>query len=184
MRRRSSRPGLVLFAVSFPALKRWAITSRLLTGLRVTARSGGFGYGVLENDVDLVAYYGLGFGYDAGRKFEHGGGLNANGGEAPGFQSLLDVDYQVIAVEVDGVDGEAHGEGMNAVGGLDPKADAAGEARGIGSHEAAEARPVGAGDPEIGGEIGGAGAVEGVGFGTCRAHRVRGICDWQFVVCD
>ena len=57
--------------------------------------------------------------------FQDGSGVCSDGGHAPGFQVFFEVDDFAVAVEVDGVDGEAHGEGVDAVGGIDPEALAA-----------------------------------------------------------
>jgi hypothetical protein len=126
--------------------------------------------GVFKIDVDLVAEGGLGFADGAGGQLQYRGGLDPDSGHAPRFQVLFEVDDHAVAVKVDGVDREAHGEGVDAVGGVDPKALAARETGGVGGHESAKAGPVGPGDHEIGGEVGGAGAVKGEAPGAAWRH--------------
>src|ERR1700682_5319108 len=92
--------------------------------------------------------------------------MHANSGEAPGLESLFNVDDYPLPVKIQGVDGETHGEGVDTVGRVNPQSLATGEMGRVGGHEAAEAGPVGARDQEIGREIGGAGAVKGVCPGT------------------
>ena|SRR5580692_3061431 len=134
---------------------------------------GGLGVdGVFKVDIDLVAEGGQGLTDGAGGQLQHRGGLDADGGHAPRLQVLFEVDDHAVAVKVDGVDREAHGEGVDAMGGVDPKALAARETGGVGSHESAKTGPVGPGDHEIGREIGGAGAVEGEAPGAARRHFV------------
>src|ERR1700690_523357 len=120
---------------------------------------------MLQKDVDAVAEHGGGCADGAGGELKYRGGLDADGGYPPGLQIFFQVDDVAIPVEVDGVDCETHGEGVNAVRGIDPESAAGWEGRAVGGHESAKPRPVRARDDEIGGEIGGAGAVEGVGGG-------------------
>lgn len=102
---------------------------------QVLRASRGFGVdGLFLEDVDLVAQHGLGFLDGAGGDFYYGGGVYSDGGHAPGFEVFFYVDYLAVAVQVDGVDGEAHGEGVDAVGGVDPEALAGGEVVGAGGH--------------------------------------------------
>ncbi len=82
-----------------------------------------------ERDIYLIAHDGLGFADGACGKLEYGSGLDANCGQTPRLQGLFYVDDNPVAVEVDGVDGKAHGEGVDAVGGVDPEALAAVKSR-------------------------------------------------------
>jgi hypothetical protein len=139
-------------------------------------RSGGFGVdGTFEDDVDLVAESGRGFADGSGGKFQDGSGVSANGSEPPWLEGFFKVDDFAIAVEIERVNGKAHGEGVDAVGGADPEAAARWEGGGVSGHEPAKTRPVGARDDEVGGEINGACAVEGVGRRS--GHRVMGPSD-------
>src|SRR6202047_5038117 len=106
--------------------------------------------------------------------------MHANGGQAPGFELFFHVDDYPFPVKVHGVDRETHGEGMDAVGWVNPQSLAAGEMRRTGGHEAAEAGPVGARDQEIGREIGGAGAIKSVSLGAARGHDDS----WEIVIGD
>src|SRR6266478_7153985 len=104
--------------------------------------------------------------------------MYANGGQAPRFELLFNVNDNPIPVKVHGVDWKAHREGVDAVGGVNPYSLTAGEMGRVGGHEAAEARPVGARDQEIGREIGGAGAVKSVSLGPARGHDDS----WEIVI--
>ena len=73
-----------------------------------------------ERNVHLVAYYGQGFADGAGGKLEDRSGMHANSGQAPGLEFLFYVDDYPFPVKVHGVDWEAHGEGVDAVGRVDP----------------------------------------------------------------
>src|SRR5271166_3778168 len=121
--------------------------------------------GMLKKDIYLVADGGLGLADGAFGEFKHRCSPNPHGGHAPGLELLFDVDDNPLPVEVNGVDGKTHGEGVNAVGRVDPQALAAGEAGRVGGHKSAKAGPVGARDREIGGEVGGAGAIKSVSLG-------------------
>ena len=148
--------------------------------------SGGFGvdWAFFERDVDLVAESGQGFTDGAGWNLKHGSGVDANGGQTPGFEVLFDMNHDTFAVKVNGVDGKTHGEGVDSPGRADPEALAGGELGGIGGHEAAETGPVGTGDDEIGREIGGASTVESVSLRLARWHGRASICNWRFVICN
>jgi hypothetical protein len=139
-------------------------------------RSGGFGVdGTFENDIDLIAESGCRFANGSGGEFQDGGGMRANGSETPGLQRFLEMDDFAVAIKVKRVNGKAHGEGVDAVGGADPEAAARWEGGGVSGHEPAKTRPVGARDDEVGGEVNGACAVEGVGRRS--GHRVMGPSD-------
>src|SRR6266849_7723916 len=129
--------------------------------------SGGLGVNRMffVRNIHLIADDGQGFADGAGGKLKHGSGQDANGGQAPGLEVLFNVDDTTFKVKVQGVDREAHGEGVNAVGRVNPQTLAAGEMGRVGGHEAAKAGPVGARDQEIGGEIGGACTVKSVSLG-------------------
>ena len=89
-----------------------------MTTTGILRGSGSFGVErMLEEKIDLVAEGGGGFLDRADRQLEHRGGGDADRGNAPGFQTFFDVDDNAVAVKVDGVDGKAHGEGVDAVGG-------------------------------------------------------------------
>ena len=102
--------------------------------------------GVFQENIYLIAELGCGLADSADGEFEHGGGADADCGHAPGFQAFFDVDDDAVAIEVKGIDGETHGEGVDAVGGMDPEAASAGERGWICRHQAAEAGPVSARD--------------------------------------
>src|SRR5260370_37523747 len=123
-----------------------------------------------ERNVHLVADDGQGLADGACWKLQDRSGMKANSGQSPRFELLFHVDDNPIPVKVHGVDGEAHGEGMDAVRGVNPQSLAAGEMRRTGGHEAAKAGPVGGREQEIGREIGGAGAVKSVSLGAARGH--------------
>src|ERR1700687_427754 len=125
---------------------------------------------LLEKNIYVGAEHGQGLAAGASGKFKHGNGVDANGGQTPGLELLFNVDDNPFPVKVHGVDRKAHGEGVNAVGRVNPQSLAAGETGRVGGHEAAKAGPVGACDPEIGREIGGAGAVKSVSRGPARGH--------------
>jgi len=141
---------------------------------RAKAALRGFGVdGAFENDIDLIAESGRGFADGSGREFQDRCGMCADRGEAPGLQGFFKMDHFAVAIKIKRIDGKAHGEGMNAVARADPESASAREGRGIGGHEAAKARPVGASKDEIGGEVDRASAIEGVGRGSGRSHRDR-----------
>src|ERR1017187_5219822 len=74
-----------------------------------------------ERNIYLVGERGQGLADGAGRKLKHGSGVDANGGHAPGLELLFNVDDNSFPVEVNGVDGKTHGEGVDAVGRVDPQ---------------------------------------------------------------
>jgi len=78
-----------------------------------------------ERNIYLVADYGQGLADGACGKLKDRSGMHANGGEAPGFEFLFYVDDYPFAVKVHGVDREAHGEGVDAVGRVNPQSLAA-----------------------------------------------------------
>src|SRR6266852_3181475 len=120
---------------------------------------------MFEKNIHSVADDGQGLADGASGKLKHGSGQDANGGQAPGLEVLFNVDDNPFPVKVHGVDREAHGEGVNAVGRVNPQTLAAGEMGSVGGHEAAKAGPVRASDQEFGGEVGGAGTVKSVALG-------------------
>jgi hypothetical protein len=73
-----------------------------------------------ERNIDLVAERGQGLADGACRKLEHGGGVDADRRHAPGLELLFNVNDNSFPVKVNGVDGKTHGEGVDAVGGVDP----------------------------------------------------------------
>src|SRR5450432_263410 len=97
---------------------------------------------MLEKNVYLVADCGQGLADGAGRDFEYGSGIDANGSQAPGLQTFFDVDDNSVAVKIHSIDGEAHGEGVDTVGGAYPQSLASREAGRICRHQSAKARPV------------------------------------------
>lgn len=83
--------------------------------------SGSFGVDrVFEENIDLIAEYSLSRGDGACRQLEHRRRADTHGRHPPGFEILLNVNDHSVAVEIDGVDGEAHGEGVNAARRIDP----------------------------------------------------------------
>ena len=74
-----------------------------------------------ERNIDLVAERGQGLADGARGKLEHGSGVDANGGHAPGLEIFFNVDDNSFPVKVNGVDGKTHGEGVDAVGGVNPQ---------------------------------------------------------------
>src|SRR5208282_1749621 len=118
-----------------------------------------------ERNIDLVAELGQGLADGASRKLKHGSAVDANGGHAPGLELLFNVDDNSFRVKVNGVDRKTHGEGVDAVGRVNPQSLAMGEMGRVGGHEAAKAGPVGTRDQEIGREIGGACTVKSVSLG-------------------
>jgi len=73
-----------------------------------------------ESNIDLVADDGQGLMDGARWKLKHGSGVDANGGHAPGLEIFFNVDDNSFPVKVNGVDRKTHGEGVDAVGGVDP----------------------------------------------------------------
>ena len=94
---------------------------------------------VFQKKIDLVAERGGRFLNRANGQLEHRGSRDADWGNAPGFQPLFKVDNNSVAVKVDGVDREAHGEGVDAMGGTDPEPASPRKMGRVSGHEAAEA---------------------------------------------
>jgi hypothetical protein len=84
---------------------------------------------VFEKNIYLIPEHRLGFTYGAYGEFEHRGSVDANGSHAPGLEVLLNVDDNPVAVKIHSVDGKAHREGVDPVGGMDPKTASAREVR-------------------------------------------------------
>ena len=84
---------------------------------------------MFEKNVHLISEHGLGFTYGADWELKYGLGVNANGSHAPGLEVLLNVDDNPVAVKIHSVDGKAHREGVDPVGGMDPKTASAREVR-------------------------------------------------------
>src|ERR1700691_5929913 len=151
---------------SFLMLRRKGLGGSSRRGVRRT---------LFEGDVYLIADCGQGLADGAGWNLEHGSGLHANCGNAPGLEVFFDVDDNSFSVEIHGINRKTHGEGVNAVRRTDPEALAACEPGRVGSYQNAKTGPMGACDQQIGREIGGAGAVEGVSLGPGPGHDISSI---------
>jgi hypothetical protein len=84
---------------------------------------------VFEKNIHLIPEHRLGFPYGADWELKYGLGVDANGSHTPGLEVLFNVDDNSVAVEIDGIDGKTHREGVDAVGGMDPKTASAREVR-------------------------------------------------------
>src|SRR5438270_12622377 len=91
--------------------------------------SGGFGvdWTFFERNIHQVADNGQGLADGAGGKLEDRSGMHANSGQAPGLELLFNVDDNPLPVKIHGVDRETHGEGVDAVGRVNPESLATGE---------------------------------------------------------
>jgi hypothetical protein len=75
---------------------------------------------MFEKNIHLVAEHGEGLADGASGNLKDGSGADANGGHAPGLEVLFNVDDNPFPVKVNRVDWEAHGEGVDAVGRVNP----------------------------------------------------------------
>jgi len=117
-------------------------------------------------DLDEVAEGGLRLADGSGGEFEDFGGSELDSGDSPGDEIFFEVNDEAVGIEIEGVDGKAHGEGMNAAGGRKQKPPTGREAGGAGGHESAKARPMSRGHSDIVGEA----VVTRAIVGLERAH--------------
>jgi hypothetical protein len=87
------------------------------------------------------------------RQFQHGRGSQANGGKSPGNQIGFDMHNGAFAVEIGHVDGESHGERVNATARANPESTTIAEVILGGSDQAAQAGPMRLSHSQVRGKI-------------------------------
>ncbi len=107
----------------------------------------------------------------ASRKFQHRRGPRPDRRHPPGLQAFFNVNDDPFAVKVEHIDGEPHGQRVNAVAGKNPESLSGTETGGVGGHESAKAGPVGARDDQFGREVGRPCSVESVSCGPVGGHE-------------
>src|SRR5439155_14077281 len=118
-----------------------------------------------QNNLDLISERcPRGVQHIAGQ-LDYGRGLHAYRSDSPGFQILFQVNHSLLLIQVEHIDRETHGKGVNSPRGNNPQTLSCMKAVGFGAHQAAKAKPLVCAEEQWVGEIGLPGPIKTI------AHR-------------